>query len=291
MEGVPRNAPQLRRQMSPLRPSSVQCVGLKAPLQSNRMFGNRESCVEIASWRKSSIGISLAVSLTVLICANASFGQSPSTRPTVGLQENVPSRYILQGARVVVAPGRVLESASVIVSDGVIEAVAVEPPSATAVRVIDCTGKTIYAGFIDAYSEISVEADDDGTRHWNRGVHPELRVADVYKPEPATNRAYRKSGFVARLVAPKQGQLKGVSALVSTADGDASKRTLREEVALHATLTVAGRGREGFPGSPMGALTLFRQTFHDVQWYRDVWRMYRTNAGLPRPEINAALRG
>ena len=204
------------------------------------------------------------------------------------------------GAKVVVAPGRVLESASVVIADGVIDAVALAPraprrawsapPTLPAgARAIDCSGKTIYAGFIDAYSEIAVESAETGTRHWNRGVQPQLRVTESYEVEKSANEAYRKSGFVARLVAPQSGQIKGVSAVVSTADGEATERTLRAEVALHATLTVSRRGRDDFPGSPMGAFALVRQTFYDVQWYRDAWRAYRANPGLPKPETNTAL--
>ena len=165
--------------------------------------------------------------------ASSLSAQTPTTRPTVGLQENVPSTYVLQGAKVVVAPGRVLESASVVIADGVIDAVAPSARSATGVsapptlpagaRVIDCSGKTIYAGFIDAYSEIAVESAEAGTRHWNRGVQPQLRVTESYEVEKSANEAYRKSGFVARLVAPQSGQIKGVSAVVSTADGEATE--------------------------------------------------------------------
>ena len=60
--------------------------------------------------------------------------------------------YALTGGRVIVAPGRVIESGVVIVRGGVIESVG---PAGTAIPsdafVVDLSGKTIHAAFIDPY--------------------------------------------------------------------------------------------------------------------------------------------
>ncbi|MGH9811453.1 MAG: hypothetical protein ACRD9W_30160 [Terriglobia bacterium] len=82
----------------------------------------------------------------------------PETTPRPGLRENTPNVHALRGARIVVAPGQVIESGTLVIRDGVIEAVGeeVEPPADA--RVWDVSGKTLYPGFIDAFGELSVDA-------------------------------------------------------------------------------------------------------------------------------------
>ena len=77
--------------------------------------------------------------------------------------------YALAGARVIVAPGRVIENGVIVVRGGVIEAAG--PPGQTAIpadaRIFDHKGKVVHAAFIDPY----VPADrlminpDCGLRH------------------------------------------------------------------------------------------------------------------------------
>ena len=233
------------------------------------------------------VGAGIVYCIATVCCARTA-AQVTGTRPLVGLQENRPDIFLLQNARLVVAPGRVIENASLRIQGGVITAVGSDL-STNAARVIDVNGKTIYPGLIEAYSEVKLDRPTAGTRHWNGGVTPQLSVAENYKADKKTNQRYRKSGFVARLVAPSGGQVKGVSAVVSTRDDDADQVVLKDDTALHLSLTVQRGGGEGFPDSPMGALTLVRQTFYDAQWYRDAWRAYRADNTLPRPEKNVAL--
>src|SRR5437764_7214265 len=63
-----------------------------------------------------------------------------------------PTVFAVTGAKVVVAPGQVLAKATVVIRDGLIEAVGPDikpPPDAL---LIDGTGLTVYPGFIDGLS-------------------------------------------------------------------------------------------------------------------------------------------
>ena len=62
-----------------------------------------------------------------------------------------PGVHALVGARVVVAPGRVLPRATVVVRDGLIAGVgaALEPPADA--RIWQLEGRTIYPGLLDAW--------------------------------------------------------------------------------------------------------------------------------------------
>ncbi len=152
------------------------------------------------------------------------------------------------------------------------------------------TGKIIYPGLIDAYTETTLEPSGGGARHWSALITPELDVSDAYRSDSGLAEKLRKQGVVARLVAPATGIVKGQSALVTTGDEPNRKSLLRSQVAQHVRLTVPrNRGRDSYPNSPMGAVALARQTFLDAQWYRQAWDAYRVNTLLPRPDQNDAL--
>ena len=105
----------------------------------------------------------------------------PSTEPVEGLHENTPAVHALVGARIVVAPGRVIGRGTLVVRDGVIEAVGPEAAVPGDARVWPMEGKTIYAGLIDAYSPVSIDAVSTtrGAPHWNAQVQPQRDSARV----------------------------------------------------------------------------------------------------------------
>jgi len=232
-----------------------------------------------------------AVPAIVCVALLKSHAAPPTTIPVEGLRQNTPRVHALTGARIVVAPGRIVEKGTVVVRDGVIEAVGDVKAPADA-RVWDLEGKTIYAGFIDGYGEASLDADTakSGSPYWNSLVTPQISVADHYKADSGLNKKLRDQGVTARLVAPSNGIIKGASSLVLTGDDSNREAIIRDRVAQHLRLTVSsGRGRESYPNSPMGAVALARQAMLDADWYGDAWAAYRANPTLPTPERNDAL--
>ncbi|MCH8923084.1 MAG: amidohydrolase family protein [Planctomycetes bacterium] len=223
----------------------------------------------------------------------------PVTTPTEGIADNTPAVHALVGGRIVVAPGRVIERGTLVVRDGVIVAVGVDVKPPADARVWKLDGKTIYAGLIDAYSELTGDAATKAEAavakgkgsggYWNVNVVPQTRAGAFYAADAALNKKFRSQGVTARLIAPTAGVIKGTSAIVSTGDDDPSRTVIKQQVALHAKLTVKRGDRKQYPNSPMGAVALFRQAFYDAQWYTKAWRAYDGDPLLARPERNAAL--
>ncbi len=214
------------------------------------------------------------------------------TTPPAGLKENTPRVFALTGARVVVAPDRVLPRATVVIRGSTIVAVGAElkpPPDAT---VIPCQGKTIYPGLVDAYSVLEFEdthaADSSG--YWNRVTLPHVSAAEHYRVDSALNKKLRSQGITMRLVVPARGVLRGQSAWVTTADGPLAAVVVKRDAALHLQLVPDRRaGRRQYPNSPMGAVALVRQVFYDARWYAQAWQLWRQQPDLPQPEQSAAL--
>ncbi len=257
----------------------------------------------------------LTFSLVVLAGCTALAG-SGDTAPPQGMRDHTPRVHALVGGRLVLAPGRVVDAGVLVLRDGVIEAagagVAV-PPDA---KIWDLKGRTVYPGFIDAYASWPPEAKgkgdgqggrkkrrkqepkeekpvealpSGGARHWNPNVTPDLRVDERYVPDAEADRPWRGQGVTARLLAPPRGVLRGTSVLAGTGEGDAGRRLLKPQVALHASLAPDPQRAEGYPTSGMGAIALLRQAFYDADWYARAWEAYAKGRGVPRPEANASL--
>src|SRR5947207_2371029 len=59
--------------------------------------------------------------------------------------------HALVGGRVVIKPGEVLESGTIVIRDGLIQTVAADATVPADARVWNMKGTTIYAGFIEPY--------------------------------------------------------------------------------------------------------------------------------------------
>src|SRR5688500_14698469 len=89
--------------------------------------------------------VPVAGAALVACCISATVAAPPeSTRPVAGSRENTPQVHAIRNVRLVVRPGEVVEGATIIVRDGLIEAAGKDvtvPPDA---RIWDAAGKTAY---------------------------------------------------------------------------------------------------------------------------------------------------
>src|SRR5262245_11627339 len=86
--------------------------------------------------------------------------QPPTSVPPSGLRDNTPATHAFVHARLVVSPGNVIERGTLVIREGVIVACGADDqtPGPADARVWDCSGKTIYPGLIDAFSELPIDA-------------------------------------------------------------------------------------------------------------------------------------
>ncbi|MGB0514583.1 MAG: hypothetical protein ACPGJE_07060, partial [Wenzhouxiangellaceae bacterium] len=210
------------------------------------------------------------------------------------LRQPLPSVQALVGVRVVTAPGEVLNSATVVVRDGIIEAVGSEveaPPDADVIefqRDEDQPPVTVYPGLIDPYLPLetgNAGEDEAEAPETPPGRHP-LVVPD-FAPGAAhwpsdKVQVYREAGFTTALIAPAGGLLRGQSVLANLGDGGFAANLLREGVAQHAHLNESAPGGV-YPQSLMGAVALFRQTLMDAEWQARARAAWQRNPSQTRP--------
>ena len=252
-----------------------------------------------------------------LVLAGTAAAQQRTT-PAFGLHENTPRVHAFTGARVIVAPGVMLEGGTVVVRDGIIEAVGESPAIPADARVWALEGRTIYAGFIDPMTEVGLPdamaspssgrgggggasaapgpASGDGARYWNAHVRPENDVAAELVLGNDTTEDLRELGFTTALSVPRRGVLRGQSALLSLGESTEPRQIIvSPRVALHAGYQTGGARGDGssvesdYPSSLMGVIALLRQALYDAQWYGAAEAYYADEPTMERPALNLSL--
>jgi imidazolonepropionase-like amidohydrolase len=254
-----------------------------------------------------------------LATAGALLAQVSST-PVEGLRDASPRVHAITGARVVTAPGAVIERGTVVLRDGVIAAVgpAADVKIPADARIWAADGKTVYAGLVEPLADVllpaglkaAAEGEGGGrgaarvaptptetlapaaaARSWNARVTPERKVANVLVADEKGTGALRELGFATAVVVPGRGVFRGESALVSLSGRPPGAALVRAQVAQHVAFEQGGFRDGGYPGSLMGSIALIRQTWLDAQWWGAANEAYAKNraAGAERPEANASL--
>ena len=214
-----------------------------------------------------------------------------------GLRDATPRWHALTGARLVLAPGQVIENGALVMKDGVIVAVGADVKPPAGAKVWQLNGRTVYAGFIDAASSLGQGRIEPpkakGQTPGQRWVRAEFRQAAALELKPEDVRAAREQGFTTALSLPPTGAVfRGQSALISLRDGaDARSLVLAADVAQHLAheytafdFEAGGRPANlSYPTSLMGSIALERQTLLNARWAASPAQ------GGERREFNASL--
>ena len=240
--------------------------------------------------------------------------------PSTAASGKPPGVHALLHARVLVAPGRVVENATVVIREGRIEAVGpglAPPPDA---RVHDMKGLTVHAGFIDPYVTLGrlkgdkmrargprgvppSPDDDDETKPEkpvkstspvvaNQRVRPDHRVVDELRPTADALEALRDQGIVLVQAVPEHGIFRGTAALCLTASTALQTTLLATDTASVLAFEPDPDDDEdrSYPASMMGNVAVIRQTFLDAAWYEEAWRAdHARPLGSLRPQTDTAL--
>ncbi|WZO96632.1 amidohydrolase family protein [Isosphaeraceae bacterium EP7] len=168
-----------------------------------------------------------------------------------------PAAYAIRGATIVPVEGLTIKDGTVIVRDGVIEAVgpAAEVDIPYDAEVIEAKGNYVYPGFIDLYSTLGqtnaatrsqtgagrtvpyVDFALPRTPTDNRnGLTPEYQVAAGLELTDSAAEEHRRQGFTGLLIAPGGAIAAGQSALAGTSALPRRETIIRSPVALHIAL-------------------------------------------------------
>ncbi len=229
----------------------------------------------------------------VLLGNSVAEAQKPPTLQTT---------FAIVGARIEIGGGKFLAKGTVLVRDGIIEAVGANvlvPPEA---EIIKGDGLTVYPGFIDAHATKGISAPEaqpnqdtppDSSidappfmREANRkGIRPEINAADYFTLTDDALKPERQAGFTTELLLPSGGTINGVGALIDLNGLPRRDAVLRRDAAIGFSFGTAGGG---YPNSIMGIIALTRQTMLDAQYYQTLRTAFE-KGGSRRPPDDAGL--
>jgi imidazolonepropionase-like amidohydrolase len=222
-------------------------------------------------------------------------------------RDNMTGVWALTNARIETVTKGTIDRGTVVIRNGVIEAVgATVAPPADAV-VVDLSGKTIAPAFIDLTSSLGLRAQPQQTGGRGAapipgfpgaepdvttevrivGLEPERVIAEELSLSPADARTPRDQGIATVLVAPSRGLFRGLSALLPLRDDTASRWIVKTPVALHVGYqTVPG----DYPSNLLGVIAYQRQALYDAQRHAMLEDRYKANPrGMARTAHNAEL--
>jgi imidazolonepropionase-like amidohydrolase len=249
----------------------------------------------------------------------------------IQLNAEAPGTYALRDARIVRVSGPVIEHGTVIVRDGLIEAVGdnITPPADA--WVVDCKGLTVYPGLIDALSNWGMTNTPAATTALAAGGRGGRgAVAVVAAPTPAatptvaaappargpedrpSNTAYikaadqlfptdrnietaRNGGYTTAVAFPTQNIFAGQGSVIDLAGERAGDMVISDAVGQYIAIGGGGRGGGGgggYPGSLMGIIAYVRQIYLDADRYKLAKSIYEKHPqGLQRPAYDRTLEG
>lgn len=215
-----------------------------------------------------------------------------------------PLTYAIKDARIITVTNGVLSKGTVVLRDGLIEAIGQHVEVPEDARVIDGRGLTVYPGLIDAHAEVALRLPTSTRRQTGQAserpprpptpskrpsLHPDRLAAALLQADDARLDKFHRAGITTALTIPRRGIFIGQSALINLAGDEPARMVIRSPVAMHIGFDRTG-GFRTFPGSLMGVVAYIRQTLYDAQHYELEWSRYRRlKRGIRRPAWDKAL--
>jgi imidazolonepropionase-like amidohydrolase len=249
------------------------------------------------------MNITLRCALAVMLTA-AFVSSSFAQRPSSGLK---PAVFAITGTTVVTKAGQEKKGVTLVIRDGLIEAMGADVKAPADAEVIEGKDLVVYPGFVDAGNtwgiDLTLRRAEGGppepvdlasealatTKPDNRkGLTPEFDVASALKAEDDAANAWRQQGFVARLAVPDGNILGGQSAIVVHSGATPRNAIVRSNVAVHGGLRSLG-GQGGYPSTLMGTVAHFRQFMYDAGYQGRLQTAFKAGSLGNRPSYDPAL--
>jgi imidazolonepropionase-like amidohydrolase len=220
-----------------------------------------------------------------------------------------PPYFAIENVQIVTGTGAVIENGTVVVGNGLIEAVGANVTVPGDAWVIDGSGLTVYPGLFDALSQVGLQGSggqggggggggggnpfaapsgptSDGPED-RPATTPWLDAADLLDAESDAVASWREGGFTGAMVAPDDGIVTGQGVVVNFA-GNPQQMVVKTPAALRVTMN--GAGFWSYPGSLMGVIAYIRQLYLDADHQSTYSAAYAANPrGQPRPTYDRAL--
>jgi len=216
-----------------------------------------------------------------------------------------PAAVAIRNARIITVSGAPIAKGTVILRNGLIEAVGDNLPVPAGAMIIEGEGLTVYPGLVDALSTWGMPGTISNGRGGRGAAAPTgppsrgpedrpattswIKAADEIQPTDRRIEAARNAGFTTAVVFPTRGIFGGQGSIVDLAGTRSEEMVLLPSVGQYITMA---RASGGYPSALMGSIAYIRQIYLDADHYRQVKEAYEHNpVGMKRPEYDRALEG
>jgi len=213
----------------------------------------------------------------------------------LGSEEALHRVWAIKDCRLVSPGGPAAAKATILIRDGLIEAVGPSVAVPADAEVIDGSKLTVHPGLIDALGQSLLKLPEekfDTAKFYSgeftdkdRGLTPELKAFDYVILGKSTLEKYHKAGFLAAAVIPPKGIFTGQASFFSLSSEDKNKALVLKDNWLG--LSYSPSSFSVYPNSLMGVVALLRQEFADVAYFNlNTSRWKKELKGLSRPDYN-----
>jgi imidazolonepropionase-like amidohydrolase len=231
----------------------------------------------------------------VLVLASFLSFQNIKAQSDPSGEKRVTGTIAIKNATITITPGKTITNGTILIKNGLIEAVGTNVNIPKEAQVILADSLFIYPGFIDGASTAGVGkfADPEKPANYNpanpsdemAGITPWRNVMDVYDNKNNQIYDWRKSGFTIAQIVPEGGMISGKTAVVVFGN-QSSTNILSQNSALAVRFQGARGSSRAYPGTPLGIMAKFRDVYKNTELSSRHSKLFASNAGLNRPEIN-----
>ncbi len=215
--------------------------------------------------------------------------------------QDAPKTWFLKDARVIVRPGQVLDSASILIENGKISAIGKDLTAPSGAEIVDCTGLTAYPGLIHPFYRVTVTgvttaAPAGGARgqrapqtpaeaavaQKKRDADPfgreanlltKTRTKDLKQADVMAMASLAKSGYGMAQLSASGGLVGPAGAVYGLAGKDLDPNAVLSSPDF-VPINFSSRGFGGiYPSSTMGAIAFIRQSLVDAQRHERMGKM------------------
>jgi len=217
------------------------------------------------------------------------------------LLADAPGVYAITGGTVHPVSGPDIANGTVVIRNGLVEAVGANVTIPADATTIDATGLHVYPGLIDAQTSLGFAAatprrggfgGGGGGGGQAREATPEptpdsvaLRAVKISDDDADAKRA---TGVTTIHTAPSNGIFNGQTVVLNLGAGSTESRAIKSPAAEQ--ISFNPRATWTYPDSLMGVISFIRQTLFDTQQHVAARAIYdKSPAGLERPAQNPSL--
>ncbi|GMV12772.1 MAG: hypothetical protein DYH12_22940 [Sorangiineae bacterium PRO1] len=201
-----------------------------------------------------------------------SLGALALAPPALAQGKPAPKPLVIRGAKLIRAGSPALDDALVEIRDGKITRVQAGGAPPAGAEVVDGTGKTLSAGFIDLLTgvglmEIDLEASSRHAEHASSDpIRAAFLAADGYDPAASAVAVTRSGGITSLGIVPRGGLVSGQSAFVDLVDEATLSPIVVQRLALHVAIDDAWL--EAGHASIGSTLLGLRELFDDAREFK-----------------------